>query len=317
MFSTNNQSSDARAETLVKSRVLVHQQYVFSSLRELEVTGKHALQGADLYEGPLVLPEGIANLPNLISLSVKDTLIKEIPDRTTSILSQRLLCLKLLRNPELKTVSDFLSTMHKLETFAIDTCVVESLPPVISDRLTDFSVMRCKLSALHSETHIPRALRVSLAFNQLTGIPRALRNCSVLVALNLENNSISALDDDVMRPLEQLRFLNLKHNKLSHVDARNLSTRLEVLQIDSNYLEEIPEGLTRLSNLHYLSLKNNQITKVPSEVLREMRLLQDLHLDGNPLSDLVFGHLPQTAQRELQLNPLGAALLKEIEASFL
>ncbi|GBG30613.1 Leucine-rich repeat-containing protein 58 [Hondaea fermentalgiana] len=275
------------------------------------------MQGADLYEGPTRLPESIAEMFRLEQLRVYDTLIKEIPDGILAALASTLRSLRIARNPELNLVSEDLAAAASLETLVIDSCAIHHLPAVRAARLTDFTVLRCKLENLDANTYIPSALRVSLAYNCLSAPPRALLCCRALVALNLESNEIEHLDVDLLRALTSLRSLNAKKNRLKEVDATALSQTLEVLELDNNYLEEIPRGLVSLVNLHYLSLKANQITRVPAEVLRKMRLLQDLHLDGNPLSDLLFGHLPRTAQRELQTNPQGDQLLVQIAASFL
>jgi len=96
----------------------------------------------------------------------------------------------------------------------------------------------------------------------------------------------------------------------------SMGPHLEILHLDKNYIQELPESFELMGKLKYVSLKNNQIVKVPLNILGSLLSLHDLHLDGNPLQDPVFGNVSKKGSAQVQTNPQGAALLAEIRRCY-
>ncbi|EMM80707.1 leucine rich repeat protein [Leptospira interrogans str. 2006001854] len=58
---------------------------------------------------------------------------------------------------------------------------------------------------------------------------------------------------------------------------------LQVLDLGSNQLTTLPEGIGQLKNLQTLDLDSNQLTTLPQEI-GQLQNLQELFLNNNQLS---------------------------------
>lgn len=63
--------------------------------------------------------------------------------------------------------------------------------------------------------------------------------------------------------------------------------------MESNYLEELPNTISKLINLEELNLQNNSLTSIPSEI-GHLRNLATLILSDNKLKQLPAGSFLQT-----------------------
>ena len=65
--------------------------------------------------------------------------------------------------------------------------------------------------------------------------------------------------------LENLRFLNLKYNKLTNLPNELFELKyLDTLILDNNKLKKIPDKINKLTNLKYLYLSKNKINTIPN-----------------------------------------------------
>ncbi|CAK9072343.1 Probable serine/threonine-protein kinase roco9 (Ras of complex proteins and C-terminal of roc 9), partial [Durusdinium trenchii] len=113
---------------------------------------------------------------------------------------------------------------------------------------------------------------------------------------------------------------NLKNNRLEHLDPNALSSlasSCQVLELDNNCLTQLPDTLSSMTQLRFLSLQHNQLTQIPSGLLTALLQLQDLHVQGNPIADPVFGAKSRRGRADVPLNPQGAALLAAIQDAYL
>lgn len=86
--------------------------------------------------------------------------------------------------------------------------------------------------------------------------------------------------------LPRLRWLYLTHCSLSVIpDSIRLIKNLEVLKLDHNELEELPEAIGDLDKLEWLILNNNKI-KTLSESVGRLKSLKELRLNDNKLKEL-------------------------------
>lgn len=137
----------------------------------------------------------------------------------------------------------------------------------------------------------------------LEQIPSTLnKNTEILVA---SSNRIRELTSDSLKNYGSLKFLYLDNNFITdiHPDAFLPLTELEVLDLSTNHIRQLPptlpsplrrlylsnnpmENLTLPSayNLQYLSLGNCQLKKMPP--LGVLPSLEELNLTANPLTEL-------------------------------
>ncbi|XP_069783373.1 podocan-like protein 1 [Narcine bancroftii] len=203
-------------------------------------------------------------------------------------------------------------------------------------QIVDFAANHLKEVFPPTFSHKPRLRFIYLHNNKLTnaGLPKAMFNGSQMVTtlilsnnnlrqvpenlpplldqLHLQNNRIAKIPKGAFSNLQQLRELYLQHNRLTNsgITAQTFSKmkRMEFLDLSSNNLVKVPEGLppnivilqlrknritsiskssvNRIRNLQYLLLQNNRITAsgVHKSAFAKLKKLHTLHLFNNPLS---------------------------------
>ncbi|MFV2015690.1 MAG: leucine-rich repeat domain-containing protein, partial [Candidatus Heimdallarchaeota archaeon] len=60
---------------------------------------------------------------------------------------------------------------------------------------------------------------------------------------------------------------------------------LEELYLHDNNLSELPKSLINLKNIRRLDLRNNTLEKIPYSLLASMKNLEELYIEGNPISE--------------------------------
>ena len=87
-------------------------------------------------------------------------------------------------------------------------------------------------------------------------------------------------------PYMQQKVLDLSYQSLKEVPIEAFNQEIEVLILDNNKIEKLPNGIANLKNLRILSIRNNNLLKVPS-VISFCENLEQLYLSGNKnLTDL-------------------------------
>ena len=96
-----------------------------------------------------------------------------------------------------------------------------------------------------------------LGFNSLRQLPvRALCSLDSLTALFVTSNELSELPD--LSPLRSLAWLDASDNLIGEISASLCSmSQLRQLDFTNNRLTAVPSALSRLTNLHMLSLAGN------------------------------------------------------------
>ncbi|MDD2838842.1 MAG: hypothetical protein PHX59_07775 [Sulfuricurvum sp.] len=92
---------------------------------------------------------------------------------------------------------------------------------------------------------------------------------------------------DLIARLESLQKLDLRRNKLLHIESNFFErlNALEYLDLGSNYLQTIPESISQLKQLRYLNIGVNDLETCPS-FFSEFENLQTLSLHKNRFSVL-------------------------------
>mmetsp|Transcript_2485 Transcript_2485/g.6268 ORF Transcript_2485/g.6268 Transcript_2485/m.6268 type:complete len:121 (-) Transcript_2485:64-426(-) len=110
-------------------------------------------------------------------------------------------------------------------------------------------------------------------------------------------------------------MLDARHNGLDQSVFDHLPEGIEQLELDDNRITAVPAKLARFEQLSHCSLRRNLVRTV-SPAAFSLAKLQDLPLEGNPLSDPVFGHVSREGGRSVRLNPQGDALLQVIRDGY-
>lgn len=137
--------------------------------------------------------------------------------------------------------------------------------------------------------------------------------CSRLLSLNLRDNSVSRLDDSVLKQLVNLKSLDLSSNNL-HLIADNsffANSQLEKLILKDNFITIVPrETFHYQKSLQLLDLSRNQIFSLHEDALFLCLSLRHVDLGSNLLSHLprsLFEALPNSTRVSIQNNPLQCA----------
>lgn len=95
---------------------------------------------------------------------------------------------------------------------------------------------------------------------------------------------------DTITQLEALKELKLGNNNLSGYLPQSVGClrNLRVLELQSNKLLSLPDGLRELVNLQVLNVAGNQLTGLPMDVLESLPIV-DLNASNNAMVGALFG----------------------------
>lgn len=138
--------------------------------------------------------------------------------------------------------------------------------------------------------------------NQISVIS-GLSKCGELDVLSVSENKLIKITGLENLPIRNLR---LSRNAISSVAGLETLARLQTLDLSGNQIAEL-DGLQHLSNLRRLNLAENLVAK-PEQMahLRELELLTDLDLSGNPVQGVADYRLDLTFRLQ-RLERLDAA----------
>ncbi|XP_057309667.1 leucine-rich repeat-containing protein 27-like isoform X1 [Hydractinia symbiolongicarpus] len=113
-----------------------------------------------------------------------------------------------------------------------------------------------------------RSRKVDLSNKCIIVIPSALYHLKHLQYLYLERNYLEELPSCFAENLCQLRWLDIRHNKLKHLpDNISNLTNLKNLLLENNCIERLPLQLGNLKNLSGLNLAKNPLEFPPKDVI--------------------------------------------------
>ncbi|XP_066589502.1 lutropin-choriogonadotropic hormone receptor [Prorops nasuta] len=106
-----------------------------------------------------------------------------------------------------------------------------------------------------------------------------------LTKFDLSDNDIDRIPLRVFQPFVQLKALLLRRDKLRTIegDASKNLPNLQILELDENYLTDVPATMINLTNLKHLSLSNNRIEEIRENDFARSYNLESIDLRGNPV----------------------------------
>lgn len=233
----------------------------FHSLDQTIVLTNSVFNGADNLEELDIctntienLPSGLfEKLPKLKSVELIQNKIKNV-DKAVFTNLKELETVKLSGN-ELKTIdSAIFSNNKKIENLILEGNQLSEIYETIKElkELHELDISRNQFKVLEKYPESIQKLQVNE--NQLT---KLVINKNV-IQLNATNNKITEL---VVPDDNKIKNLTLSGNNLRDITVITKLTKLEVLKIDSNPLNQIPEGFFK-NNLHLreLNVTNTGIT---------------------------------------------------------
>ncbi|TPX45874.1 hypothetical protein SeLEV6574_g03584 [Synchytrium endobioticum] len=265
---------------------------------------------------------------DLTRLIIADNQIEELDPRIGEF--QALTCLD-AHNNCLKEIPTTVLSLINLTHLNLSTNLLTTLPPAAFDLpLVDLNVSANKLTSLDGVQHAVRLAVLDASDNDLTGELPDISSCINLTKLNLSKNrlrsiartrwsNLTKLNDmnlegnELVSPLfsenivslPSLTRLDLKFNKLTHLDdcitspslldlfisynpcksiisVLGHSPKLSTLEMRDCAFDALPDDVVKLGDLTRLDISNNSISQLPPS-LGKLVKLNVLSLTGNPI----------------------------------
>jgi LPXTG-motif cell wall-anchored protein len=266
---------------------------------------------------------GIRQLPSdtffkAQNLTILDLSYNEIDRWQAELLAgqQSLRILKLVNNRLTALPYGMFGNLESMITIDVSRNAIQSLPEKLLfglNNLVDVTLETNRLESLpadllHWQT---RLISLSLAQNRLSSISPAMFSVTTNIqVLGLHDNRLTSLPS--LEALTMLRALDLSRNRLTALQADTFKglTEMRDLALHSMQLKEIDTStFAPLSNLFRVKLQNNALTALPADLFLANTQLQAIDLRNNQLRALpagIFRSVSQLYAVALQANTLTA-----------
>ncbi|VDM23401.1 unnamed protein product [Toxocara canis] len=182
---------------------------------------------------------------------------------------------KMFRFDSMHLVSKRYLSDNRLNELPICICELSSME-TLRVRATGLRSLPAAVQLLESLTYL------DLSENQLSTLPIGLFSIRLQVLL-LTGNRLESLPREIRQLAGSLHELDVSCNRLRAIPADiALLKLLRVLNMRDNRLTRLPSELSRME-LRILDVSENELGELPSE-LRHMCSLIDLRVEGNPLA---------------------------------
>ncbi|XP_074997007.1 protein scribble homolog isoform X14 [Calonectris borealis] len=252
----------------------------FTQLRSL---GHLALNDVSLQS----LPNDIGNLANLVTLELRENLLKTLPTSLSFLVKLEQLD---LGGNDLEVLPDTLGALPNLRELWLDRNQLSALPPELGNlrRLVCLDVSENKLEQLPNEVSGLVALTdLLLSQNLLECIPDGIGQLKQLSILKVDQNRLTEVTESI-GDCENLSELILTENMLTALPkSLGKLAKLTNLNVDRNRLTSLPAEIGGCANLNVLSLRDNRLALLPPELANTTEL-HVLDVAGNRLQNLPF-----------------------------
>ena len=228
-----------------------------------------------------VLPKDFADVHHLSTVELIGTTFTELPNEVQSLSVEHL---SISHNPLLIELPQLLGSIEHLEIAGNPQ--LQSLPSTfgIPGHLRILHVTDNAINALPvSIGGYQGLLELMINGNELISIPESLRNLKRLRHLNISDNPIESLPVTLGRlpDLEELIVHDLPN--LKEISSISGLRRLRSLSlVGCPQLNQLPNGLTNLSDLESLEVYTSGIQSIPSNLF-DLSSLESAKIRMNPL----------------------------------
>ncbi|CAH8452571.1 unnamed protein product [Schistosoma turkestanicum] len=254
---------------------------IFDCISLLELSVSHnTIRGS--------IPSKICSLVYLRTLNLAYNRITELPAEMELLNS--LEYLDVSGNP-VKLSSFSFGKLNRIQNFSSSKCGLSSIPDDLSlcPNLVILNLSENRIGRLATESlSFPHLTSLCLAYNNIFTLPFSVCELNNLVVLELQFNKLNSLPEDFGRLSCTLRQLNLGHNKFEDIPISLFcrGSRLSYLCLDANPISEVPNEISNLKELTYLSISNcARLLSLP-EGLGSCNNLRTLKVSKNKLSSL-------------------------------
>ena len=237
------------------------------------------------------MPNEVLELKRLWYLDARSNKLQDLPDEMFDV-KHSSLCNTLihlhLRSNRLANLTPKIGCLKALTNLTLRSNRLTSLPDSIGT-----------LSGL---------IQLDISYNKIDVLPESLKLCKNLEMLLMEQNALSVLPDDLFKDMTKLMKIGMKHNNLKTLPMSLVNTCIDVLNVESNRLTSIPNGILGKLKLISINLNRNHFKKVPlNDGPFQWPQLQNFSMDNNELEciDLAtFSNAPQLHAVNIRNNHL-------------
>ncbi|VDN58708.1 unnamed protein product [Dracunculus medinensis] len=165
----------------------------------------------------------------------------------------------------------------------------------------------------------PNIEEIILSNNRLGAIDWEAFRLYKLRRLILSYNSLTAINEHMLRFTPNLEVLDLSHNYLIHVQSSNFfsAQKLRSINLSYNHIKRFDyDSFSPLYQLQTLDLSYNEFINVPAGDLRQLVGLRTLNLSGNAFDRILDGDFVHPVLQELVLSNCHSLRLIESNAFF-
>ncbi len=171
--------------------------------------------------------------------------------------------------------------LSHLETLTMNSNFLRAIPSAIA-RLGNLSVL-------------------DISDNKIRSLPDEIYSLTRLEELYVGLNDMITISPNVSNIGNSIRTLDFSNNRLIFLPSTIGNLDLEVLCLENNNLESLPDSITKLSRLEKLFLENNRLSKLPNN-WGNMKNLQILCLNYNLIQRVPQSFIGMTSLRKLDLS---------------
>lgn len=242
------------------------------------------------------LPSGMFSaLARLQKLYLQGNGLSFVADRALEGLTS-LTVIKLSDNKLVNLPPELFSDMRDVKELYLQNNSINVLAPGLFSELTQLLVLDMSRNELTAEwittstfAELVRLVVLDISFNKITKLEQAVfKDLYSLQILRLNDNAIEIIPENTFASLYNLHTLIISNNRLNTIDSYTFNGLyvLSLLSIDNNRISAIhPEALKNCSSLQDLHLNGNKLTQVPN-VLSDVPMLKTLDLGENHISTL-------------------------------
>lgn len=295
-------------------------------LRQLNIL---KISNNDLIE----LPARLGALTNLKELHADGNRLSALPESIGLLADLRVLNINasntgMFHNQIEKFPASF-SKLTKLEILNMNGTYMQNLPSGL-DKLTGLKIISiewCGLTSLNELKNCTKLEELYASHNYFDRIPEWIGNLSSLRILRLDGNFFpnKPIPHILSCPsgignLQELEILSLNDQLIDKLpdEIGNLK-KLKVLNIRNNKLETLPASIAQCTSLEVLDLKANLLTSLPD--LNALSNLKDLNISFNPDLNIdkyagAFSKLSSLKKLDISYNNVSEITLKTISKQY-